>query len=193
MADPKTQISRMIEAMVKPLRNRIYMIVSRAVVEMAKDTAGMQTLKATILAGEDRDGIERFQNYGFTSVPLGGSEAVVICPSGNREHMIAVVVDDRRYRLKGLVDGEVAIYTDEGDKIHIKRGGMIEVLAAGEVHVNTPVVKLGPTAAEAVIKGNTFQALFNLHTHVSNIPGFDTAPPTVPLTGAELSLVSKTD
>lgn len=192
MPDPKTQLTNMIAAMMRPLRNRVYMMISRAVVEMARDTEGMQVLKATVLAGEDRDDIERFQNYGFTSVPLKGSEALVLCPAGNREHMIAVAVDNRTLRLKGLEEGEVAIYTDEGDKIHIKRGGTIEVISAAKVHLSAPAVELGAAATESVIKGNTFQALFNAHTHIGNM-GYDTAPPTAPLTGSELSTVSKTE
>ena len=47
-------------------------------------------------------------------------------------------------------------------------------------------------AAQQVIKGNTFQALFNAHTHTTTVPGLPTSPPVVPLTGSELSQVSKT-
>ena len=168
------------------------MLIARGVVEAAKDDKGMQLIKASILAGEDRDNVERFQQYGFTSVPLEGSEVIIVCPQGNREHMIAIAADDRRYRLKGMENGEVALYTDEGDKIHIKRGGAIEVVAATEVHVKSPLVKLGENAAEALMKGNTFQALFNAHTHVGNA-GYATSPPSTPLTGTELSTVSTTE
>lgn len=36
-------------------------------------------------------------------------------------------MDDRRYRVQALKDGEVVIYTDEGDRIHLKRERTIEV------------------------------------------------------------------
>ena len=36
-----------------------------------------------------------------------------------------VGVEDRRYRLRGLAGGEVAIYDDQGQKVHIKRNGIV--------------------------------------------------------------------
>lgn len=60
------------------------------------------------------------------------------------------------------------------------------------VYVNSPNIELGEAAAEQVIKGNTFQALFNAHTHGSASPGTPTTPPIVLLNGAELSQVTKT-
>jgi phage baseplate assembly protein V len=88
-------------------------MISRAVVELADDSTGIQSLKLSALADEERDEVERFQDYGFTGVPIFGAEAVVVCPQGNREHMIAIKVDNRLFRLKGLLPGEVAMYTDE--------------------------------------------------------------------------------
>lgn len=56
-----------------------------------------------------------------------GAEAVVLFPSGDRSHGVVISVADRRYRLKGLKSGEVAIYTDEGDSIILKRGRVTEI------------------------------------------------------------------
>jgi len=183
----------MISNMMRPLRNRVYMMISRAVIEVAKDSQGMQTLKMSVLADEERDDVERFQNYGFTSVPKEGAEAVVVCPQGNREHMIAIVVDDRRFRFKAMAEGEVAMYTDEGDYIHFKRGGNIDIKAAAKVKVESSAVELGETAVEAVIKGDTFQTLFNAHTHITTSAGSATSAPVQQLTGSELSTVTKTE
>ena len=66
---------------------------------------------------------EYFQHYGFTSRPLAGAEAIVLKKGNN---VIVVASDDRRYRL-ALEDGEVGLYTDEGDSIHLKRGNEIRV------------------------------------------------------------------
>lgn len=142
---------KLVDMMIKPLRARVYNIVSRGVLEMAKDEKGMQVLKAAILAGENRDDIEYFQDYGFTSVPKSGSEVLVVCPQGNREHMIAVKVADRTVRLKGLAEGEVAVYTDEGDKIHFKRGGTTELVSSTKVIVTTPLAEF---SQDVNIKGD---------------------------------------
>ena len=76
---------------------------------------------------------EYFQHYGFTSRPLSGAEAVVLKKGNN---IIVVASDDRRYRL-ALEEGEVGLYTDEGDSIHLKRGN--------EIHVTTEklIIKAG--------------------------------------------------
>ncbi len=183
-------INSAFQAMIKPLRDRVYNIVSRGVLEMANDSEGMQVLKAKLLAGENREDIEYFQDYGFTSVPLEDAEVLVVCPQGNREHMIAVKVGDRTVRLKGLAKGEVAVYTDEGDKIHFKRGGIVEILAATKLDINAPLVELGTGTLEKILNGQTFQAFFNTHKHIGNA-GVETGPPTVLSGASELSNVVK--
>jgi len=68
-------------------------------------------------ANESFSDREYFQHYGFTSRPREGAEIIII-REGN--HIIGIASDDRRYRL-AIEDGEVALYTDEGDYIHLKR------------------------------------------------------------------------
>lgn len=125
-----------------PLQQRVMLMVSRAVVLLAKDTGALQSLQVSLLADEVRNDVERFQNYGFTSHPHPGAEAVAISVGGSRDHVLVIAVDDRRYRLASLVEGEVAIYTDEGDSIVIKRGGTIEVTAATKVRIVSPLVEM---------------------------------------------------
>ncbi len=129
-----------------PLKVRIANMIARSVVQIVDDSMKMQTLQLGVLEDETREGIERAQNYGFTSVPLEGAEAIVAFVGGRRDHGIAIVVDDRRYRLKSLQNGEVAMYTDEGDSIVIKRGGTVEINGSTAVKFNggsTPVAKEG--------------------------------------------------
>lgn len=134
--------------LLRPLRWRLENMVSRAVVKLVDDAAKMQGLQVVILAGETRDFVERFQNYGFTSNPPAGSEAVLVFPGGNRSHPLAVAVDDRASRKTGLAEGEAAIYTKFGDYIHVKADGTIEVVASNAVSVTAPEVTV--TAATKV-------------------------------------------
>lgn len=121
--------------------NPIKLMFGRAVVLLVQDTLKLQGLQISLLADEVRDNVERFQNYGFTSHPLPGAEAVAASVAGNRGHVVVIAVDDRRYRLRGLAAGEVAIYSDEGDKVVLKRGGVIEVTAATKLRLVTPLVE----------------------------------------------------
>ncbi|MCW5666469.1 MAG: phage baseplate assembly protein V [Piscinibacter sp.] len=124
-----------------PLHRVMRQMVARAVVSLVDDSLKLQALQVELLADEVRDDVERFQQYGFTSHPHPGAEAIAACVSGNRDHAVVLSVDDRRYRLKALAAGEVALYTDEGDKIVLKRGGVIEVTAATKVRLVTPLVE----------------------------------------------------
>ena len=58
---------------------------------------------------------EFLQHYGFTSRPLADAEGLCL-KKDNQIYLIAT--DDRRYRVT-LESGEVAIYTDEGDRVYL--------------------------------------------------------------------------
>lgn len=123
---------------IQPIKARLSNMVARGTLGTVGDGSKLQTGQVNLLADEVKDGVERFQQYGFTSVPHAGAEAVVLFPGGTRDHGLILAVDDRRYRLTGLQGGEVALYTDEGDKIVLKRGGIIEMTAATKVRMVTP-------------------------------------------------------
>lgn len=183
-------LQRLVDSMIAPLRRRVSMMIGRAVISAAvNDKTKLQSLQCDLLADETLQDLERFQQYGFTGVPMEGAESVVLFASG-RDHGVVICVDDRRYRLNNLEAGEVAIYTDEGDKIHIKRGGSLEIHAATEVKVNSPKIELGESGLEALIKGETFQSFFNSHSHVGNL-GIPTSPPQQPSTPDHLTTVTK--
>jgi phage baseplate assembly protein V len=139
-------ISHLFGQLSKPISTRIANMVARATVKLVDDSKKIQILQVGVLKGETRSEIERFQNLGFTSVPEEGAEAVVLFVGGRRDHGYAVAVDDRRYRLKDLEPGEVAMYHKSGSKIVMKANGDIEVTADANVKINggsTPVAKEG--------------------------------------------------
>jgi len=65
------------------------------------------------------------------------------------------------------------------------------VTASAETHINSPRIKLGEAAAEAVIKGDTFAGIFDGHSHIGNL-GAPTSPPTS-VTAPSLSAKNTTD
>lgn len=168
----------MVSELLRDVRARVANMFARGVVRRVDDSKKMQIVQVDLLAEETRDGVERVQQYGFTSVPLAGAEAFAVFLGGVREGGAVLAVDDRRYRLTGLQAGEVALYTDQGDKVVLKRGGTIEVTAATKVVVSAPLVELaGNTDAaaraslvlsELTALRNTVNALvlaYNGHTH----------------------------
>lgn len=108
----------------------------RAVLKRVNSNGQFQTIQANALAGEKLQDNELFQHYGFTSVPLPGTVAIVLPLNGRTSHGVVIATEHGGYRLKNLKAGEVAIYTDEGANIVLKRGRIIEV-NCDEYIVNT--------------------------------------------------------
>jgi phage baseplate assembly protein V len=119
----------------------------RGTVVLVDSARKLQALQMRLTAGEVKDGLEHFEPYGFTSNPLAGAEGIAAFIGGDRSHGVLLVVADRRYRIQGLEPGEVVIYTDEGDKVHFKRGRIIDIetdtlniKASKAVNIDTPVI-----------------------------------------------------
>ena len=122
-------------------------MMARGTVVLAAAGKMMQSLQVRLTAGELKDNVEHFEPYGMTSNPLPGAEVLTMFLAGDRSHAVVVVASDRRYRITELKPGEVAIYTDEGDKIHFKRGRIIDIetatlniKATTAVNIDTPVI-----------------------------------------------------
>jgi len=154
------------------LRNQVMNLIARAVVSLVSDETRTQLMQLGILdTGPDDDDAEtiedgeRIQQYGVSSVPLPGAEAVVLFPGGDRSHPLIVAVDDRRYRPTGRPQGEVTIYTDEGDEIHLARGHQITIKTTGQVVIDAPSIKLGGsmlTALQGVVQGEGVEPVTGL-------------------------------
>jgi len=115
--------------------DRIKMMLVKALITAVVDTEQIQLVKLSGLSGEHQDGVERLQNYGLTSNPPVGSEAVVAYLGGNRDHGVVIVCDSGTWRVTGLVSGEVAIYSQFGQKILLKEDSSVEITASGGVSV----------------------------------------------------------
>lgn len=99
----------------------------RGVVTLVKAAGAVQLVQLDGLAGERLQDAELFQHYGCTSNPPAGSMAIVLPIGGRTAHGIIIATEHGNYRLKNLLSGEVALYTDEGDSIILKRGRIMEV------------------------------------------------------------------
>lgn len=115
------------QRLIAPVVQRVRLMVSRAVIRLVDSSRRVQVLQAGLLAGETRDNLECFEHYGFTSNPLPGMEAAVMFIGGDRSSGVVVAIGDRKFRLRGLKPGEVALYTDEGDSLVFKRGRTVEL------------------------------------------------------------------
>ena len=196
------ELMRTVSKALDLLQRKIALLLTRGTGLRVNSTASMQTLQVEALSGETLDEIEHFEPYGFTSSPLPGHEALIASLGGNRDHAICFVASDRRYRLKNLANGEVALWTDEGDFIHFKRGNHIhvnatskvtasapnvDVIATVQVLLDTPLVKCtgnieanGNITDQKLTTGKSMQSMrdtYNTHTHAENDSGGPTDAP----------------
>lgn len=154
----------------------------RGVITRVTSDAPVQLVQLDGVAGEQLQDNELMQHYGFTSNPPAGTMAVVLPVGGKTAHGIVVATEHGSYRLRALKPGELAIYTDEGDSIVLKRGRLIEVTtqtlrinattkveittpdmvvtAANQVLMTTPLVKASAVVtADGKINGNGGMAI----------------------------------
>lgn len=108
---------------------RAFQQLARATIVKANDGPQAQELHVEIMKGETKKEVEHWHPYGLSTVPLPPSgnkraEAVVAFLGGHRSHAVVLGTMDRRHRPKGMAEGEVQLHDDQGQKVHITRGGI---------------------------------------------------------------------
>ncbi|WP_455424789.1 phage baseplate assembly protein V [Dryocola sp. LX212] len=173
------------KAAFRRIERAIENLLARAVVSGLNTANKCQMLQVELMPGEPKENVEHLEPYGFTSAPHKGAEGFALFPDGDRSHGVVLMVADRRYRIKGLQAGEVAIYTDEGDSITLKRGNSIEIQtknlianmetcalnATEKITLNSPLVEATKdmkAGGDMIDKTSSMQALretYNGHDH----------------------------
>ncbi len=150
--------------LLRPLRHSIANMIARSVVKNVDDSTRLQLLQ--LVVGEDTRGeVERVQNYGFTSRPANGAEAVVAFVGGDRAHGLVLAVDDRRYRIRNLSNGEVVVYDLTGTTILLKQNGDIEITpSSGTVKVTGDLDVIGTVNATVDVVGGGKSLATHVHT-----------------------------
>lgn len=185
--------------LIRPIQNKIFLLIGRCILSAINNSGGTQKIDVVVLQNEARSNVERLQNYGFDSVPLPGSEGVILFINGNRNQAIALIAADRRYRPTDLIGGEVAMYTkddkaSQDDRIHLKSGKIHQhknnqalidsvvqaILTTPLFRVTGGTVELGAQVGMEKLANETFLSLFNTHIHSGVDAGpSNTGAPTV--------------
>lgn len=179
-----------------PLKRRLQLMIGHAVVRIVNDATPHQKLQIQTLEGETASDVERWQNYGHTSVPPLGAQALTLAIGGNRSNLVVVCAEDKAVRLKDLLPGDSALYHLEGHFFKLTKDGE-GMLVADEINITVKRVNI--TASESLVittpkasfsadveiagdchvkgivtgdKGGTFNGIKSeSHTHNSNGPG----------------------
>lgn len=140
--------------------------ICRATLKLINPNTKTQSLQIGLLAGEIKGNIEHIEPYGWTAHPHPGSEGIALFFGGDRSNGVLICAADKRYRLKSLAEGEVAMYDDLGQRIVFRRD---------KIEVNTPLDLIG------TVGGNFTMTVTGQSTLKSN--GVKIDSPTTEITG----------
>ena len=107
----------------------------RGVVGSTDDTGDVQT--ATLNTHDDvtRSLVEIHQPYGHASLPPDDQPGtIVLSLGGDQGHQVALQLFSA-YRFGKLAKGEVAVYDAGGNRLHLKAGGNVDLLAAALLRI----------------------------------------------------------
>lgn len=110
-----------------------------------------QTWQIETVNGEIVENAKHLEQYGITSRAPEGSETLIFNVQGCRTNNIVLNIGNRELRFKELNEGEVAIYDNSGNLIHLKNGGNIELTASQTVTINSKTAVI--TAETTTING----------------------------------------
>lgn len=179
---------RLIARMMAPLQRCVANMAARATVALVNSAGRIQRVQMRLLNGETKQSLDHFETYGLTSNPLPGAEGVALFFGGDRSHGVIINIGDRRYRLQSLAAGEVAVYDDLGQKIHLTRAGIVINGAGLPVTItNTPKVRMETALLEVTGEiedlcdstGRTMSGMrgvYNGHTHPGDSGGTTDEP-----------------
>lgn len=152
---------RVINRLLGPLTRGLRGMVLRGVITLVNDAAALQRVQLQMrgmpqpdgsVGAERADNLEVIGHYGITSVPHTGAEAIMLSINGVKAHGVIIAVDDRRYRLTGLQEGEVALYDDLGNVVKLGRQEL-SVTGVQKVHVVAPTALIEADAVQLGGKG----------------------------------------
>jgi len=158
-----------------------------------QETKVMRTERGHRLVFDDTEGSEKITLHSANDAVLEmDAEGSVALTDQSGAH---VTID--------AAAGEIVIEDANGNSITLSASGIscedasgnvIETTASGvevkgtTIKIEGQSVSLGGAGGEALVKGQTFLALFNSHTHPCTAPGSPSGPPLVPLTPAALTI-----
>lgn len=176
------------------LARRILLLMARGTIALVDDGSSVQRLQVRLNALELIPDVPRYAEYGFTSNPPAGTQALVAFKNGDRNDGFVIATSNAKYRLTSLASGEMAIHDDRGQSVYLSAAGIvvngggnpITLTNAPEVIADTPLFKVKGDILDNY-QTNTrtvagMRQVANMHTHpVPNVqlggPGTTTDTP----------------
>lgn len=156
---------------------RILNLVGRGRVTLTDDSGVVQVAQVTLGEDERRDDVPRLAEYGFTSVPPVGSDAVMVFIAGERSNGVVIATGNQTYRLRGLASGDVALYDNRGQTVTLTADG-IKVTAPAVVIEAEAIQLTGSTNFTGPVTANGHR-IDETHKHTGVSSGASVSGPVL--------------
>lgn len=141
-------MENIIKAMLSPLRVALRNMARRGLATLIDDSGEFQKLQVRI-GREERNDIDRWQDYGRSSHPPKNSKLLTLNLGSNPDGMIVIGVAHGESRPRELAEGEQILFDMHGDKfIHFRADGTLHIKAprlllegVQQVEARAPYVK----------------------------------------------------
>lgn len=112
----------MMERILNPIKARIRLMIAKCLVT----ACGGDTATLSLLAGESREDVDFYQQYGFSSRPVGTVGGVALFIGGSRDNGVLVASRGEDGDMKVKLDpGEVAVHSKFGSMVLLKKDGSV--------------------------------------------------------------------
>lgn len=177
--------------MLERLQRKVAMTIAPVIITATDDSGPVHRAQVRVNGTPERiDNVAVSQLYGFASHAMAGTDATAIFVGGDRSNVVIVSTGNQKARKRGLATGEVALYTDEGDYVLLRRGKIVEVVAQEQCTITTRTAtikasdKVRVEAPRLECTGDIIdncdtrthtaaddRAIYNTHTHPGIEPG----------------------
>jgi phage baseplate assembly protein V len=129
--------------------------VHLGVVQSINDGGQAQTATVTSHDGFTRADLQVMQPFGFASLPPGdGATGMMFSVGGDAGQFVLLPLCCPSIRFGNLLNGESVMYAADGSRVHIRQGGVINVIAATTILVQVGDTTLTVSATGVAIVGN---------------------------------------
>lgn len=124
-------------------------MIRKGTVQSVDDTGDVQMVTVKTSEGALYTA-EVHQLFGHASVaPVDGCTAMLFCIGGDPANMVALLTNPSS-RFGGQAQGESVLYDDAGNRVAIRSGGTIQILAATLVQIDVPSVAITSTGSVTI-------------------------------------------
>jgi phage baseplate assembly protein V len=111
----------------------------RGVMRGITRTTQVQRARFGGLAGEELADAEVMQHFGFSSAIPEGADVIVVPVGGRTAQSVVIASELGSVRIQLGATGETVIYSQWGDRVHLRQDRSILIQAAGQVNVQAPL------------------------------------------------------